>query len=64
MAQVFQLAFESAKKAERALQHEVGDPGLSFVQFGYVAGKEGLLAGEKLCRSEAHGDGISGSPAA
>ena len=46
--QVFQFAFDIAKKAERALQHELGDPKLSFLQFGYLAGKEGLLAGEKL----------------
>lgn len=47
-SQSFQLAFDVAKKAERALQHELGDPGLSFLQFGYLSGKEGLLAGEKL----------------
>jgi hypothetical protein len=37
-----------ARKAERALQHELGDLQLSYVQFGYLAGKEGLLAGERL----------------
>ncbi len=47
-AQCFQFAFDVAKKAERALQHELGDPSLSYIQFGYLAGKEGLLAGEKL----------------
>ena len=47
-SQVFQFAFDIAKKAERALQYELGNPNLSFIQFGYVAGKEGLLAGEKL----------------
>ena len=47
-AQCFQFAFDTAKKAERAVQHELGDPGLSFLKFGYLAGKEGLLAGEKL----------------
>jgi len=46
--QCFQFAFDVARKAERALQHELGDPELSFLQFGYLAGKEGLLAGEKL----------------
>ena len=46
--QVFQFAYDIAKKAERALQHELGDPSLSFLQFGYLAGKEGLMAGEKL----------------
>jgi hypothetical protein len=47
-SQCFQLAFESAKKTERALQHELGNTELSYIQFGYLAGKEGLLAGEKL----------------
>jgi Tc toxin complex TcA C-terminal TcB-binding domain len=47
-AQCFQFAFDIAKKAERALQHELGNPDLSYLQFGYLAGKEGLLAGEKL----------------
>ena len=46
--QSFQFAFDVAKKAERALQHELGNTNLSFLQFGYLAGKEGLLAGEKL----------------
>ena len=47
-SQAFQFAFDIAKKAERALQHELGKPELSYLQFGYLAGKEGLLAGEKL----------------
>ena len=46
--QCFQFAFDVAKKAERALQHELGDPSLSFLQFGYLSGKEGLMAGERL----------------
>lgn len=46
--QCFRLAFDVAKKAERALQHELGDRSLSYLQFGHLAGKEGLLAGEKL----------------
>jgi|CXWL01.1.fsa_nt_gi hypothetical protein len=46
--QVFQFAFDVAKKAERALQHELGKPDATFLQFGYMSGKEGLLAGEKL----------------
>jgi hypothetical protein len=41
--QVFQFAFDVAKKAERALQHELGKPDVTFLQFGYMAGKEGLL---------------------
>jgi hypothetical protein len=44
----FQLAFDTARKAERALQHELGNPELSYLKYGYLAGKEGLLAGEKL----------------
>lgn len=47
-AQSFQLAFDTARKAERALQHELGRPDLTYLQFGYLSGKEGLLAGEKL----------------
>lgn len=47
-SQSFQFAFDIARKAERALQHELGSPELSHLQFGYLAGKEGLLAGEKL----------------
>ncbi len=46
--QCFQLAFDVARKAERALQRELGDPSASFLQFGYQGGKEGLLAGERL----------------
>lgn len=47
-AQCFQFAFDIARKAERALQHELGNPELTYLQFGYLAGKEGLLAGERL----------------
>ena len=47
-AQCFQFAFDIARKAERALQHELGNPELSYLQYGYLAGKEGLLAGERL----------------
>jgi hypothetical protein len=43
-----QLAQDVARKAERAMQHELGDPRQSFIQYGYQAGREGLLAGEKL----------------
>lgn len=46
--QCYELAFDVAKKAERALQHELGDPGLSYLRSDHLAGKEGLLAGEKL----------------
>ncbi|MGC2745755.1 MAG: insecticidal toxin protein [Candidatus Angelobacter sp.] len=44
----FQLAFEVAKKAERALQNELGDSSLSYIQYSYLNGTEGLMAGEKL----------------
>ncbi|MEO1260395.1 MAG: insecticidal toxin protein [Bacteroidota bacterium] len=44
----FQFAFDTAKKAERALQHELGNMELSYLQFNYLAGQEGLYAGEKL----------------
>jgi hypothetical protein len=47
-AQSFQIAFDAARKAERALQRELGDPALTFLQPGYLGGKEGLLAGERL----------------
>ena len=47
-AQCFQFAFDITKKAERALQHELGNPELNYIEYGYLAGKEGLLAGEKL----------------
>jgi hypothetical protein len=47
-AKAFQLAFEVAKKAERAMQNELGDPSLTYIQFNYLDGNEGLLAGEKL----------------
>lgn len=47
-ANAFQLAFTTAKKAERALQNELGNPSLTFIQYNYLDGIEGLLAGEKL----------------
>jgi hypothetical protein len=47
-AQCFQFAYEIARKAERAFQHELGNTEATYLQFGYLAGKEGLLAGEKL----------------
>ncbi len=47
-SQCFQIAFDIARKAERALQHELGNPEVTHLQFGYLAGKEGLLAGERL----------------
>ncbi|ULL16716.1 insecticidal toxin protein [Paenibacillus sp. H1-7] len=47
-SQAYKFAYAAAKKAERALQHELGKPELTFLQYGYMSGKEGLLAGEKL----------------
>ena len=47
-ANVFQLALSVSKKAEQALQHELGDPGLTYIQSNYQDGMEGLLAGEKM----------------
>lgn len=44
----FQLAFDIGRKAERALQRELGDPQASYLEFGYLGGREGLLAGERL----------------
>ncbi|HEY7768190.1 hypothetical protein [Longimicrobium sp.] len=46
--QSLQLAVEVARKAERALRQELGDPDLAYIQPGYLAGREGLLAGERL----------------
>ncbi|PZN78313.1 MAG: insecticidal toxin protein [Candidatus Methylumidiphilus alinenensis] len=47
-ANAFQLAFEVAKKSERALQNEIGDSSLAYIRYNYLDGNEGLLAGEKL----------------
>lgn len=47
-AKAFQFAFEIAKKAEQAVQHELGNTDLRYVQNSYLAGREGLFAGEKL----------------
>ena len=47
-ATCFEMAFEVAKKAERALQHELGDPTTTYIDGAYLAGREGLFAGEKL----------------
>jgi hypothetical protein len=47
-SECFQLAHSMAKKAERALQHEIGDPSLQFIEPGYLSGNEALVAGEKL----------------
>ncbi len=47
--QSYNLAFEMAKKAEKAYQYELGTETTSFVQYGYWDNsKQGLVAGEKL----------------
>ncbi|MCI0422477.1 MAG: hypothetical protein L0312_25190, partial [Acidobacteria bacterium] len=47
--QIYQLAYDTAKRAERAFQHELGVSDVSFIQFGYWDNlKKGLLSGEKL----------------
>jgi Tc toxin complex TcA C-terminal TcB-binding domain len=47
--QTYKLAYDTAKRAERAFRFERGLTDSSFVQFGYWDSlKKGLLAGEKL----------------
>ncbi|UQA60397.1 neuraminidase-like domain-containing protein [Polyangium aurulentum] len=47
--QGYKLAYDLAKRAERAFQFELAQPDTSFVTFGYWDSlKKGLLAGEKL----------------
>ncbi len=47
--QSYQLAYDIARKAERAWQFELAEPETSFLRFGYWDSlKKGLLAGERL----------------
>lgn len=47
--QAYKLAFDMARRAQRAMQFELGRPDLSFIEFGYWDSlKKGLLSGEKL----------------
>jgi peptidoglycan hydrolase-like protein with peptidoglycan-binding domain len=47
--QAYQLAYETARRAEKCYQYELGIPASTFVQFGYWDSlKKGLLAGDKL----------------
>ncbi|MEN9489936.1 MAG: hypothetical protein RJA63_385 [Pseudomonadota bacterium] len=47
--QSYQLAYDMAKRAEKGFQHERGESGTSYVQFGYWDSlKKGLLAGDRL----------------
>lgn len=49
--QAYQLAYETAKRAERAFRHEIGTYGTNFIQFGYWDSlKKGLLSGERLLK--------------
>lgn len=44
----FELAFDAARRADRALQYELGDAQLRFVEPRSDSGDEALLAGERL----------------
>ncbi|MDC0749965.1 Tc toxin subunit A-related protein [Polyangium mundeleinium] len=47
--QAYKLAYELAKRAERAFQFELAQPSASYITFGYWdSAKKGLLAGERL----------------
>jgi hypothetical protein len=47
----YQLAYDQAKRAERALRFELGDDSTNFIQAGHWDGlQNGLLAGERLAQ--------------
>ncbi|MDR4497892.1 MAG: neuraminidase-like domain-containing protein [Candidatus Scalindua sp.] len=47
--QSYQMAYDLAKRAQKALQHELGTYDTTFIRFGYWDSlKKGLMAGEKL----------------
>lgn len=47
--QAYKLAFDMARRAEKSLQLELGNPKLAFVEFGYWDSlKKGLLSAQKL----------------
>jgi hypothetical protein len=49
--QAYQLAFETARRAERTFRHELGTYDTGYIQFGYWDSlKKGLLAGERLLK--------------
>jgi hypothetical protein len=53
--QTYQLAYDLAKRAERAFRHELGLKDSNFIQFGYWDSlKKGLLAGERLFHDIKH----------
>jgi Tc toxin complex TcA C-terminal TcB-binding domain len=48
----YQLAYDLAKKAERAYQFELGDSSTTFIQFGHWDSlRKGLLSGERLSQN-------------
>lgn len=48
-SQSYQMAYDLAKKTEKAYQFETGDTASTFIQFGYWDNlRKGLLAGEQL----------------
>jgi hypothetical protein len=47
--QSYQMAFDLARRAEKAYQFELGNPNTSFIQYGYFdSAFQGLTAGEQL----------------
>lgn len=47
--QCYQLAYDVAKRAEKAFQHELADPGAAFINFGYWDSlRKGLQAGDRM----------------
>ncbi|MEM9444384.1 MAG: neuraminidase-like domain-containing protein [Verrucomicrobiota bacterium] len=47
--QTYQLAYETAKRAERTYRFDLGEESSNFIQYGHwESSKEGLLAGERL----------------
>ncbi|MGE3632949.1 MAG: neuraminidase-like domain-containing protein [Sandaracinaceae bacterium] len=47
--QSYELAYELAKRAERAFEYELGKTGAGFIRFGYWDGRQkGLLSAERL----------------
>jgi Tc toxin complex TcA C-terminal TcB-binding domain len=47
--QAYQMAYETAKRAEKCYGHELGLTDSNFIKFGYWDNlKKGLMAGEKL----------------
>jgi predicted transcriptional regulator of viral defense system len=48
-ASAYRSLLTSPRKPSVPLRHEPGNLSLTYLQFGYLAGKEGPLAGQKLC---------------